>query len=86
MNGSLLMIFVHTLAHVHAFVYLSTGELIIAHDICMFFSFPFLIFQSLIKQNTNSSKEYLSNLYPRLKTWYNWFNKTQAGPISHTYR
>ena len=45
-----------------------------------------LSFQSLIKKNTDSSREYLSNLYPRLKLWYNWFNKTQAGPLPYTYR
>lgn len=30
--------------------------------------------------------QFLYNLYPRLQAWFNWFNTTQAGDISSTYR
>ncbi|XP_053313985.1 mannosyl-oligosaccharide glucosidase [Spea bombifrons] len=29
---------------------------------------------------------FLRRAFPRLKTWYDWFNTTQAGPLPHTYR
>lgn len=50
----------------------------------------FLPLQFLVKQLSTSSdpshKLYLQRLYPRLKTWYQWFNSTQAGPQVGTYR
>lgn len=30
--------------------------------------------------------QFLSNLYPRLEVWFNWFNTTQMGDIPSTYR
>ncbi|NXL68983.1 MOGS glucosidase, partial [Chordeiles acutipennis] len=29
---------------------------------------------------------YLRRLFPRLRAWYEWFQRTQAGPLPHTYR
>ncbi|XP_069488582.1 mannosyl-oligosaccharide glucosidase [Ambystoma mexicanum] len=29
---------------------------------------------------------YLRKLLPRLKTWYDWYNTTQSGPIPYTFR
>ncbi|KAM6132367.1 mannosyl-oligosaccharide glucosidase [Pterocles gutturalis] len=29
---------------------------------------------------------YLRRLFPRLRAWYDWFNRTQAGPLPHTFR
>lgn len=28
----------------------------------------------------------LRRAFPRLQTWYGWFNETQSGPLPHTYR
>ena len=30
--------------------------------------------------------EYLKLLWPRLKSWYSWFNTTQTGPVAGSYR
>ncbi|XP_012141245.1 mannosyl-oligosaccharide glucosidase isoform X2 [Megachile rotundata] len=30
--------------------------------------------------------QFLDSLYPRLQTWFNWFNTTQTGDIPSTYR
>ncbi|KAK9301679.1 hypothetical protein QLX08_006092 [Tetragonisca angustula] len=30
--------------------------------------------------------QFFDNLYPRLQTWFNWFNTTQTGDIPSTYR
>ncbi|KAG8430671.1 hypothetical protein GDO86_020178 [Hymenochirus boettgeri] len=30
--------------------------------------------------------QFLQRSWPRLKTWYDWYNATQAGPLPHTYR
>lgn len=37
------------------------------------------------KQPTADS-EFLKKIYPRLKVWYNWFNRTQIGKQPFTYR
>jgi len=29
---------------------------------------------------------YLRRLFPRLRSWYEWYNGTQAGPLPHTFR
>jgi len=47
----------------------------------------FLSIDSLIKnEQTSISKNFLMQIYPRLKAWYNWFNTTQNGPLPSTYR
>ncbi|GFR99127.1 mannosyl-oligosaccharide glucosidase [Elysia marginata] len=50
----------------------------------------FLPLQSLIKEmiqsNKPSDKAYLKALYPRLRTWFNYYNTTQKGDIPFTYR
>ena len=44
------------------------------------------IVKNLIKSNQPSDQKYLKNLFPRLKTWYDWFNRTQQGPELGSYR
>ncbi|NXY88277.1 MOGS glucosidase, partial [Alcedo cyanopectus] len=34
----------------------------------------------------DAPQPYLSRLFPRLRSWYDWFNRTQAGPLPHTFR
>ncbi|XP_037118450.1 mannosyl-oligosaccharide glucosidase [Syngnathus acus] len=54
----------------------------------------FLAIAELIKQLSMDpqSKEarpttpFLRRLYPRLKTWFEWYNTTQVGQLPHTYR
>lgn len=43
------------------------------------------IVKMLIQSDKPSDKEYLKNLYPRLKTWFDWFNTTQTGNERSTY-
>ncbi|CAI9611293.1 unnamed protein product [Staurois parvus] len=31
-------------------------------------------------------RQILRRAFPRLQTWYDWFNETQSGPLPHTYR
>ena len=38
------------------------------------------------EQISDNDFEYLSHLWPRLRTWYNWFNTTQFGNTPGTYR
>ena len=49
----------------------------------------FLPLQSIVKNLIGSDdpkdKQYLTNLYPRLKAWYSWFNTTQIGPRPFSY-
>ncbi|XP_048456331.1 mannosyl-oligosaccharide glucosidase [Rhincodon typus] len=50
----------------------------------------FLTIQKLIEDlNGHLTKEdnsYLKRLFPRLKTWYDWYNSTQVGSLPSTYR
>ncbi|GFO20120.1 mannosyl-oligosaccharide glucosidase [Plakobranchus ocellatus] len=50
----------------------------------------FLPLQALIKEMIKShkpqDKAYLKALYPRLKTWFNYYNTTQKGDLPFTYR
>ncbi|XP_072112947.1 mannosyl-oligosaccharide glucosidase [Mobula birostris] len=50
----------------------------------------FLTLQKLIEdlngKLTEEDKSYLKKLFPRLKTWYDWYNSTQVGPLPSTYR
>ncbi|KAM3831496.1 mannosyl-oligosaccharide glucosidase [Vipera latastei] len=45
----------------------------------------FLVLQQLLRQGA-VEQEYLRRLYPRLQSWYSWYNHTQAGPLSYTFR
>lgn len=45
----------------------------------------FLTIESLMKRNL-LLKEDLTEMYPRLKAWFNWFNTTQSGSKYTTYR
>ncbi|CAL1530223.1 unnamed protein product [Lymnaea stagnalis] len=44
------------------------------------------LIKSMIKSSSPSDKAYLAALYPRLKTWFNYYNTTQIGKIPFTYR
>lgn len=54
----------------------------------------FLALQDLIKQlpsNPDKSESqptlpFLRRLFPRLKTWFEWYNTTQTGPLPNSYR
>ncbi|XP_069779447.1 mannosyl-oligosaccharide glucosidase [Narcine bancroftii] len=50
----------------------------------------FLTLQKLIEdlngQLTEEDETYLKKLFPRLKTWYDWYNSTQVGPLPSSYR
>ncbi|TMS23902.1 Mannosyl-oligosaccharide glucosidase [Larimichthys crocea] len=55
----------------------------------------FLALQELIEQLSSSKPEevasqltlpFLRRLFPRLKTWFEWYNTTQAGPLPYSYR
>ncbi|XP_063165814.1 mannosyl-oligosaccharide glucosidase [Candoia aspera] len=45
----------------------------------------FLVLQQLLKQGV-VERGYLQRLYPRLQSWYSWYNHTQAGPLPYTFR
>ncbi|XP_051983087.1 LOW QUALITY PROTEIN: mannosyl-oligosaccharide glucosidase-like [Xyrauchen texanus] len=54
----------------------------------------FLVLQELVEQleaesdmrSSQTMLPFLRRLYPRLKTWFEWFNTTQAGPMASSYR
>lgn len=51
----------------------------------------FLTLQKLLagmegKPLTSKDELYLRKLLPRLKTWYDWYNTTQEGPLPYTFR
>ncbi|KRX98514.1 putative mannosyl-oligosaccharide glucosidase [Trichinella pseudospiralis] len=48
----------------------------------------FYLIKSTLKNNklSTDSKEILSRMYPRLRLWYNWLNKSQSGVQPGTYR
>uniref|UniRef100_A0A4W5Q9M4 Mannosyl-oligosaccharide glucosidase n=1 Tax=Hucho hucho TaxID=62062 RepID=A0A4W5Q9M4_9TELE len=54
----------------------------------------FLALQKLVEQlqanpDAESSRPtlpFLRRLYPRLKTWFEWYNTTQTGPLPNSYR
>lgn len=54
----------------------------------------FLALQELIEQLTSNPEmetskptlPFLRRLFPRLKTWFEWYNTTQTGPLQNSYR
>lgn len=54
----------------------------------------FLALQDLIKQlpsnpetvESQPTLAFLRRLFPRLKTWFEWYNTTQTGPLPNSYR
>ncbi|XP_067389611.1 mannosyl-oligosaccharide glucosidase isoform X2 [Emydura macquarii macquarii] len=48
----------------------------------------FLVLQQLLREPGQGPGElsYLRRLFPRLRTWYEWYNTTQAGPLPYTFR
>jgi len=42
----------------------------------------------LMESNDPEDREWLETMYPRLKSWYSWYNKTQGGddPSARTFR
>uniref|UniRef100_A0A4W3HCB2 mannosyl-oligosaccharide glucosidase n=1 Tax=Callorhinchus milii TaxID=7868 RepID=A0A4W3HCB2_CALMI len=50
----------------------------------------FLTLQSLLRDLgphlSQEDSSYLRKLFPRLRTWYDWYNTTQIGPLPSTYR
>lgn len=38
------------------------------------------------KGMTESEREVLAKMFPKLQAWYNWFNTTQVGPVPGSYR
>lgn len=45
----------------------------------------FLVLRQLLQQGTVET-DFLRRLYPRLQSWYDWYNRTQAGPKPYTFR
>ncbi|XP_059577183.1 mannosyl-oligosaccharide glucosidase isoform X2 [Alligator mississippiensis] len=45
----------------------------------------FLTLQQLLAQG-EAKPAYLRRLFPRLQAWYDWYNRTQAGPLPYTFR
>ncbi|XP_063781783.1 mannosyl-oligosaccharide glucosidase [Pseudophryne corroboree] len=48
----------------------------------------FLALRQLLSSPDSASQglPFLRRAFPRLQTWYNWFNATQNGPLPYTYR
>ncbi|CAL8353603.1 unnamed protein product [Boreogadus saida] len=54
----------------------------------------FLALQELIEQHSSDpdaptslpTLAFLRRLFPRLKTWFEWYNTTQTGPVPNSYR
>ncbi|XP_043919946.1 mannosyl-oligosaccharide glucosidase [Protopterus annectens] len=50
----------------------------------------FLALQKIIGNHnqgvTEADKSYLRKIFPRLKTWFSWYNTTQTGTLPFTYR
>jgi mannosyl-oligosaccharide glucosidase len=44
------------------------------------------IIRNLIKNNDIKDRQFLRALYPRLRSWYSWFNRTQTGKLPTSYR
>jgi len=44
------------------------------------------IINSLIASNNSQDRQYLRTLFPRLRAWYGWFNRTQNGIVPSSYR
>jgi len=44
------------------------------------------IINSLIASNNSQDRQYLRTLFPRLRAWYGWFNRTQSGIVPSSYR
>lgn len=44
------------------------------------------IISNLIASNSSQDRQYLRTLFPRLRAWYGWFNRTQSGVVSSSYR
>ncbi|XP_053110540.1 mannosyl-oligosaccharide glucosidase [Hemicordylus capensis] len=45
----------------------------------------FLALRQLLAQGA-AQTDYLRRLFPRLQSWYAWYNRTQAGPLPSTFR
>ncbi|XP_042322873.1 mannosyl-oligosaccharide glucosidase [Sceloporus undulatus] len=45
----------------------------------------FLALRQLLAQG-EADGDYLRRLFPRLQSWYDWYNKTQTGPLPYTFR
>ncbi|KAJ8407547.1 hypothetical protein AAFF_G00274040 [Aldrovandia affinis] len=52
----------------------------------------FLALQELLEQQARGAESaaatlpFLRRLFPRLQTWFEWYNTTQAGPLPNSYR
>lgn len=44
------------------------------------------IVRNLISSKDSKDRHFLRALYPRLRSWYSWFNRTQAGTVPSSYR
>jgi len=44
------------------------------------------IINGLIASNNSQDRQYLRTLFPRLRAWYGWFNRTQSGIVPSSYR
>ncbi|XP_041124769.1 mannosyl-oligosaccharide glucosidase-like [Polyodon spathula] len=55
----------------------------------LFLALQKLLVSFVVKEGEEAGKDtkaFLKRLFPRLQTWFEWYNTTQAGPVPNSYR